>query len=393
VGYGADHLILPFMKEHCIMRTSLVSIALVAATTALATAAQGADLVVMPTGDSLTAGYPGVGGHDPTQPPCTVGCGDANQTTPFGGYRQLLFDMLLDAGLSPAFTGRNYFFLDNPDKEDWFTWGDDPAYKGNRRYEQKAGPLGMLELVNDSYASGLQPNPECGGNGCVERVARDVRDLQPDIILYLHGINDWVGGASYEEIEAALRATIAKMFEARPCVWVLVGNYPGAQAMNHEPTLRINESLARMPAAFPGKKIAFVDMTVGVVPADLKDDVHPVRSGYTKMAEGWLRAMDQTYTTLCSGDISAIYSRPSTGTGGNTASEGGATGAAGHSTTGGSANAAGTTGTSEDMGASSSSDSGGCRYAPAPPVGYSPLIALLGAALLRFRRRRAHAEK
>ena len=53
------------------MTRHLVAGAFAATALTLALPAHAQDIVVMPTGDSLTAGYPGVGGYDTSMPPCS----------------------------------------------------------------------------------------------------------------------------------------------------------------------------------------------------------------------------------------------------------------------------------------------------------------------------------
>ncbi len=216
---------------------------------------------IMPLGDSLTQG----GDHN--------GC---------GAYRKPLGEMLDEAGLTYQFVGAH-------------NWSKDNITNG--------------QVMQSGYG-GIQVLG-------LDKKLPDMKDCDPDIVLLMVGRNDNTNGITGETFTKFLyERIIAELYKMFPDVTVYVGSVPPArrkvdgvgieelsnasndksQGVTYEAT---KQMVAERKAA--GDKIEFVDMSAEASGMtwedfDADDTVHPLMSGYEKIATQWYNAFkDQAF--------------------------------------------------------------------------------------------------
>jgi lysophospholipase L1-like esterase len=204
-------------------------------------------LVIMPLGDSITAGDH-VGG---------------------GGYREYLRQELVAAGLRVDFVGRS------TDKSDGIP---DPEHEGYSGYT-----IGQIAAKADEA----------------------LQQFRPDIILLFAGTNDIrVNGGNdrpddplyWRAAPQRFAALLEVIWRRSPEAWVLVGTLmPFAESMSvREPAAQeFNAALRGLvrEAQGRGRRIDLVDFRRTVGAADLADGAHPNVNGYRKMARLWAEAI------------------------------------------------------------------------------------------------------
>ncbi len=220
------------------------------------------EIKIMPLGDSITKGS---GSSDST------------------GYRRALYLSLIGAGYDVNFVGS----LNGGIPTDF-----DQDHEGHSGWH--------ADEIRDNVYTWLGTNPA-------------------DIVLLHIGTNDISGGdEDVNEVEAILdnidqyeadNGTHIAVFLARI---ILRGDTKNAQ------TIAFNDAVDAMVAArvVAGDAIVIVDMETALTyPDDLADSVHPNDTGYSKMANAWLVAVDDF--------LSVPPEDPPPPTGGGTVSGGG----------------------------------------------------------------------
>ncbi len=213
---------------------------------------------IMPLGDSLTQG------------------GDHNNA---GAYRKPLGEMLDKSGLAYQFVGAH-------------SWSKENITNG--------------QIMQSGY----------GGIDVfgLEKKLPDMAKCDPDIILLMVGRNDNTRGITDTTFANFLYdRIIAKLYEMFPDVTVYVGSIPPARrkvdgagieelsnASNDKAQGVTYEATKKMVAdkKAAGDKIEFVDMSAEASGMtwedfDAEDTVHPLMSGYEKIANQWYKAIEK----------------------------------------------------------------------------------------------------
>ena len=202
-------------------------------------ASQAGAVRIMPLGDSITDGY-GVP----------------------GGYRAPLYQMLNRAGFNVVFVGS----VTNNSS----TSLPDPHHEGHSGYR--------IDQVTDDFPAWV----EAAGN--------------LDVILLDIGTNDYGQNHGPSRAIDRLEQLISEIVAERPTARIVVANLllrvdnPAADEAiqkSFNPFVRgIVEKHARL-----GQRVFFVDMRSALSANDLKDGLHPNRTGYDKMAAVWFEAL------------------------------------------------------------------------------------------------------
>ncbi len=201
----------------------------------------------MPLGDSLTAGLT----SGPAQ----------------GGYRNQLYDLLTTAAYEVDFVG-TFSDSNNPTLPDVNHQG-----LGGARIDQIQANLGgWLNAVAD-----------------------------PDVVLLLAGTNDIWQNFSVATAPARLRDLIADIAVRRPLARIIVSNLP---RRIDDPNLEAQQAVfnAYIPGIVMeqialGRRVWWLDMHPVLLPGDFSaDGVHPITTGYQKMADAWARAVTAVIT-------------------------------------------------------------------------------------------------
>ncbi len=196
-------------------------------------------LRVMPLGDSITEGYP----------------------VP-GGYRAMLYQLLINAGYNLDFVGT-----------------------------QTNNNVTSLPESNHEGWPGAEINPIIAGfTNWVDSVGA------PDIILLLIGTNDY--GYNYDTPEAIdrLDQLISEIVALCPNTRIVVANLlQRTDNANTDAAIQatFNPYVAGIVAnhAALGQQVFFLDIRSALGPSDLSDGLHPNQSGYNKMATNWFGAV------------------------------------------------------------------------------------------------------
>lgn len=224
----------------------------------------------MPLGDSITKGHGTC--SDPANQDCT-------------GYREPLYDLLVNAGYAFDFVGSlGAEFQANHDF--------DTDHEGHGGFH--------ANQIRSSIFNGFGPNPQ-GENWIVE--------AQPHVVLLHIGTNDISSGDPPLQVMGETNTLLDEIDEYENetgrKVHVIL-----AQIVNrHNPnspqgmaTSELNNRLADMVSTRRrnGDLITLVDMEHALnYPADLDDGLHPNQSGYTKMAGVWFTALQQVWADAC----------------------------------------------------------------------------------------------
>jgi len=194
-------------------------------------------LRVMPLGDSITYGS---------------GAG--------GGYRAPLYQLLTNAGYSVDFigtqTGNGTASLPDPNHEGY--------------------PGAFISDIDDSLL---------GIFGAV---------VQPDIILLLIGVNDYLQNEETSLATNRLEALVVRLATNWPNVKIIVGSLTEvSEPLNTQIQTTFNTFLPSICERQRGlrRQVYFTDMHSAVPLADMPDQLHPNQLGYRKMATNWFTSI------------------------------------------------------------------------------------------------------
>lgn len=206
----------------------------------MSSATPAAPIRVMPLGDSLTYGYPTV-----------------------GGYRIRLAQLTAEAGMSVDFVG---------------TLQHGPPELADKDHEGHGG-LRIDELT--------------------PQVAAWVDAGQPDIVLLHVGTNDVAQEYQMEQAPSRLQALVEIVCQRRPGVRLVVASI-GARDNPWTVLTDYNAGIQGVVATVRkgGCNAQFLDMNKVMRMADLPDDAHPNETGYRKMADSWFPVLRKTYDEL-----------------------------------------------------------------------------------------------
>jgi lysophospholipase L1-like esterase len=193
-------------------------------------------LRVMPLGDSITFG---------------AGAG--------GGYRAPLYQLLTNAGYSLDFigtqTGNGTPSLPDPDHE---------GYPG--------GTIGDVDFVLPIIFGAV---------------------VEPDIILLLLGVNNYLQGEETAIATNRLEALVVRLATNWPDAKIIVGSLTEvSEPLNTQIRIAFNAFLPGICERQRGlgRQVYFTDMHSAVPLADMPDQLHPNQLGYRKMATNWFTA-------------------------------------------------------------------------------------------------------
>ncbi len=234
VGFDAPRLTPAQGFNHNFLAICYATLFMVGASSAFAATA------VMPLGDSVTGGYTGNPGN--------------------GGYRAPLWSSLIQEGYAVDFVG------------------------------SQTGPA----------PPGVDPDHEGHGGWRADDLAGSIDGwiaaYRPDVILLLAGANDLIQGYGVSATLDHLDGLLAEIFYDRPSAVVLLGSLwwvptPNPYNYNVSQIQAVNVQLPGLVAKYAqqGRVIESVDLfNLGWSTGDFGADViHPVASGYAKMAQAW----------------------------------------------------------------------------------------------------------
>lgn len=225
------------------MRTILRAFArlLCACVFSCAASAQTPPIRIMPLGDSITDGS------------------SFDSPDGGGGYRLPLYNLLTSAGYNVDYIGSltiNSGLLTEKEHEGHSGW--------------------RIDQLDTNMASWLSTMAD------------------PDVVLMHIGTNDF--GQNFNRATAIdrLDALIVKIATLRPYAHIVVTNLmergePQNTQIQNEFNLYVQD---RVNAHFLlGRRVTFLDMRAAVPLADMPDNLHPSQTGYNKMADAWLPAI------------------------------------------------------------------------------------------------------
>lgn len=209
---------------------------------ALPVAAQAPPIRIMPLGDSITDGS------------------SFDSPDGSGGYRLLLRNLLTTAGYNVDYIGTqtiNSGLL-----------GTDGQHEGHSGWR-----IDQLDTPMAGWLNAME---------------------SPDVVLMHIGTNDFGQNFSTATAIDRLDGLILKIATLRPYCHIIVTNLMerGEPANTNIQTLFNPYVQARVNAhAAAGRRVTFLDMRAAVPLADMPDALHPNQTGYDKMANAWLPAI------------------------------------------------------------------------------------------------------
>jgi hypothetical protein len=206
----------------------------------------GSPCLIMPLGDSITAGY---------------------ASSAQGGYRAPLFDRAHADDLSLEFVGSQN---GGPDMVDGVAFP--------KHHEGHGG-----FVIGD------------GGYGITPLTANAITTNHPKIITLMIGTNDVTGHIDLANAPMRLGTLLDLIFTTDPDVMLILAQItPMKDTANDADTMTYNAAMPGLvqTRAAAGRHITLVDMHSALDSGtDLGDNVHPNDAGYPKMADVWYQAL------------------------------------------------------------------------------------------------------
>lgn len=196
-------------------------------------------LRIMPLGDSITVGSGG--------------------TTNLGGYRNKLFTLLTDSGYAPDFVG---------------TQTNNSSLLADQNHQGQGGwRIAQIDSSIEAWLNAV---------------------VSPDFVLLHIGTNDFGNNDNISTAINRLDALILKIATLRPNANIIVTNLM-ERGEPHNTNIQ-NLFNPQVPGivdahAALGRKVTFLDMRSAVPLADMPDNLHPNDTGYDKMADAWMGAI------------------------------------------------------------------------------------------------------
>jgi lysophospholipase L1-like esterase len=209
---------------------------------------------ILPLGDSLTSG-----------------------TTTEGAYRNRLYDLLTASGFNVDYVGTQ-MDVSNPTLPD-------PDHQGMGGFR--------IDHIDEGLSSWL---------GSIE---------DPDVVLLMIGTNDFSQNFNLGSVQTRLSDLISSVALKRPFAKIIVASLPlRTDDVNREALQQaFNAAIPGIVAdqVLLGRQVSFVDIHAALVPGDLEaQGVHPLQTGYDKMADVWLPAINNVISPLGSSNPPAI---------------------------------------------------------------------------------------
>ncbi len=211
------------------------------------TSAQPPPVRIMPLGDSITDGT-------------------ASGTAGFGGYRGPLHTLLTSAGYNVDYVGtltNNGASIPDPNHEGHSGWRID-----------------QLDSNMTGWLAGL---------------------AAPDVVLMHIGTNDFGQGLDTANAITRLDALILDIATLQPYAHIIVTNLLArGEPQNTQIQSQFNPFVQTLVSAHAaaGRRVTFLDMRSAVPLSDMPDNLHPNQTGYNKMANAWLPAIQTVMTPL-----------------------------------------------------------------------------------------------
>ncbi len=204
-------------------------------------------LKIMPLGDSITAGV-----------------AIDSQLAYDGSYRTKLWQLLTTAGVGVDYVGEGF---------------DGPADLPDHDHE---GHSGIWIKDNRIYP----------GYTIYDNVIGWLTTYDPDLILLHIGTNDLNNGDSGGLAARKLDALLARIYNTKPTVHLVLALIIQPQTPNKkwQDYNTLASEIANSYAA-QGYHISTADMSNTLQSSDYADYLHPVKSGYDKMADAWYPAI------------------------------------------------------------------------------------------------------
>jgi lysophospholipase L1-like esterase len=223
---------------------------------AIAHPASASTIQIMPLGDSITWGYPGL-----------------NQPADPGGYRGRLYNDLTAAGLNVQMVGStNENSTGLPAAAQY--------HEGHIGYGVSDSTT-LIPSLNNNISTWLGPT-----------------GTHPDIVLLMAGTNNIIGNYEYQQAPYQLGALVRRISELDPKATILVSTLlplanPALEAEVQTFNARISGPDGVIASVRKtGVKTELVDLGSLLTTADLADGIHPNPTGYTKLAAGWAAAIE-----------------------------------------------------------------------------------------------------
>jgi lysophospholipase L1-like esterase len=194
---------------------------------------------IMPMGDSITQG------------------------TVAGGYRAPLYTSMTNAGYKIQFVG----------DQNTNSGGGLP---GNQTSHEGIGGYTSYQLKQQIDNTGI------------------VGSSKPDLVLLLIGTNDLGTGSSYPQATNDIAALIDDVIKSNGGVHVFLSNVLHRDDSRDSDIDAFNLNLKAMVAA-RADHVTLVDLASQILHTDLGDGLHPNQTGYGKMAQGWMSAIQTFY--------------------------------------------------------------------------------------------------
>lgn len=189
---------------------------------------------ILPLGDSITWGY--------------------QEQTSIGGYRGPLYSLLTNKGWTVDFMGPGSAGPATlPDK-------DHAGYDGAKIF----GIDSNIDPLIESYS--------------------------PNLVLLMAGMNDVLQADDMANAPTRLQTLWNKFIAQVPGVRIFVGSVTPVDGVNHglTPTIvTFNNAVSNLVLSLGSAQVTFIDIHSSITTNDISDDIHPVASAYTNIANKW----------------------------------------------------------------------------------------------------------
>jgi len=159
-----------------------------------------------------------------------------------------------------------------------------------------------VDFIGTQTGNGTASLPDPNHEGYPGAFISDIDDsllgifgavVQPDIILLLLGVNDYLRGDELDQVTNRLEALVVRLATNWPNAKIIVGSLTEvSEPLNTQIQTTFNTFLPSICERQRGlgRQVYFTDMHSAVPLADMPDQLHPNQLGYRKMATNWFTA-------------------------------------------------------------------------------------------------------
>ena len=159
-----------------------------------------------------------------------------------------------------------------------------------------------LDFIGTQTGNGAPSLPDSDHEGYGGARIRDIDNIltnifgavaEPDIILLLLGVNDYLRGDELAQVTNRLEALVVRLATNWPNAKIIVGSLTEvSEPLNTQIQTTFNTFLPSICERQRrlGRQVYFTDMHSAVPLADMPDQLHPNQLGYRKMATNWFTA-------------------------------------------------------------------------------------------------------